>query len=82
MLLLVDRPFDDSEPTATEILREHVSASFRQDSAASARESDNSGMGMEGAPPFVLFQDGRTEPTHYTLRNKLAAHYNIAAARR
>ncbi len=79
MLLLVDSPFNDSQPTATEILSEHVSASFRQDSAASgARESDHSGVGMVGAPPFMLFQDGRTEATHYRLRDKLAAHYNIA----
>ncbi len=85
MLLLVDRPFDDSQPTATEILSEHVSASFRQDSAVSAqlgaRESDHSGVGMECAPPHLFFQDGRTEPTHFTLRNKLAAHYNIACSR-
>jgi hypothetical protein len=83
MLLLVDRPFDDSQPTASEILRTHVSERlFSQDSAASAqldaRGSDHSGVGMEGAPPHVFFQDGRTEPTHYWLRDKLAAHYNIA----
>jgi hypothetical protein len=77
MLLLVDRPFDDSQPTASEILSSHVSAShFNQDNVAG--DSDHSGVGMEGAPPHLLFQDGRTEPTHYTLRNKLAAHYNIA----
>jgi hypothetical protein len=86
MLLLVDRPFDDSQLTATEILSEHVSASFRQDSAASAQlravESDHSGVGMEGAPPYLFFQDGRTEPTHFTLRNKLAHNYNVLATMR
>lgn len=90
MLLLVDRPFDDSQPTASEILSAHVSerhfSQEFQDSAASAqldaRGSDHSGVGMEGAPPYVLFQDGRTEPTHFRLRDKLAAHYNIAVSAR
>jgi hypothetical protein len=86
MLLLVDRPFDDSQLTATEILSEHVSASFRQDSSASAQlravESDHSGVGMEGAPPHLFFRDGRTEPTHFTLRNKLARNYNVVATMR
>jgi hypothetical protein len=84
MLLLVDNPFNDSQPTASDILSSHVSARhFSPGSAASAQlvagDYDHSGVGMEGAPPQLFFQDGRTEATHYRLRDKLAAHYNIVS---
>lgn len=86
MLLLVDQPFEDGQPNASEILGNIVSR--RQCSAVPGAgieitsDLDVSGVGMAGAPPVWLFQDGSTEPTHWTLRDKLARHVEIVRSSR
>jgi hypothetical protein len=87
MLLQVDRPFAEGQTHWSEIIGNIVSS--RPYSSAGARadvtvvpDLDVSGVGMDGAPPswpgfFTQFQDGRSEPTHWTLRNKLARHCEV-----
>jgi hypothetical protein len=82
MLLLRDRPFSDSR-NASEVLGNVVSSRHYSSAGAGAdvvisEDLDVSGVGMEGAGPQWFFQDGSTEPTHYTLRDKLANHYNLS----
>ena len=82
MLLLRDRPFSDS-PNASEVLGNVISSRHYSSGGAAAdvvvtENLDVSGVGMEGAGPQWFFHDGSTEPTHFTLRDKLANHYNLA----
>ena len=82
MLLLVDRPFDDGQPTAAEVLGNVVSSRHYSAAGAGAdvtitNDLDVSGVGTEGAAPMWLFQDGSAENTHYVLLEKLARHYNV-----
>jgi hypothetical protein len=81
MLLRVDRPFEDGQPNASEILGNIVSSRhFSTVPGAGIQitaDLDVSGTGMEGAPPLWLFQDGSSERTHWTLRDKLARHVDI-----
>jgi hypothetical protein len=84
MLLLVDRPFSDGQRTASEILGSRISSREFSSAGPAAdivvgEDLDVSGVGMEGAPPewHGYFQDGSSEPTHWSLRNKLARHYEL-----
>ncbi len=82
MLLLVDRPFADGQPTAAEVLGNRVSSRHYSPAGAGAdvtitSDLDVSGVGTDGAEPMWLFQDGSAEATHYSLRDKLARHFNL-----
>jgi hypothetical protein len=82
MLLLRDRPFFDSQ-NAPEVLGNVISSRHYSSGGAAAdvvvdEDLDVSGVGMHGAGPQWFFHDGSAEPTHFTLRDKLANHYNLS----
>ena len=82
MLLLRDRPFFDSqnapEVLGNVILSRHYSSGGAAADVVVDEDLDVSGVGMHGAGPQWFFHDGSTEPTHFTLRDKLANHYNLS----
>jgi hypothetical protein len=84
MLLAVDAPFDDFQPHVSELLGRVVSSRHYSDSrhrdVVVREDTDVTGVGMDGARPNspMYFHDGSSEPTHWTLRDDLAEHYNIA----
>lgn len=84
MLLAVDAPFDDFQPHVSEILGRVVSSRHYSDSrhrdVVVREDTDVTGVGMDGAQPScpMYFHDGSSEPTHWSLRDHLAEHYNIA----
>ena len=82
MLLAVDQPFSDFQPHASQILGNTVSSRPYSNSGIDlvvGEDTDVTGVGTQGAPSNVpmFFHDGSSEPTHYTLRDSLAEHYNI-----
>ncbi len=82
MLLAVDQPFSDNQPHASQILGNTVSSRPYSNSGIDfvvEEDTDVTGVGMQGAPSNIpmFFHDGSTEPTHYSLRDSLAEHYNI-----
>jgi hypothetical protein len=84
MLVVIDRPFSDNQRTASEIIGSRISSREFSSAGPAAdivvdEELDVSGVGTEGAPPdwHGYFQNGDTELTHYTLRDKLARHYEL-----
>jgi hypothetical protein len=89
MLLAADAaPFDDFQPHVSDILGRVVSSreysNSRQRDVVITEETDVTGVGMDGAQAHspMYFHDGSSEPTHWTLRDALAEHYNIATDQR
>jgi len=82
LLLIRDRPFIDAQ-NAAEVLGNVISSRHYSPGGAATdvvitENLDVSGVGMEGAGPQWFFHDGSTEPTHFTLRDKLANHFNLS----
>ena len=89
MLLAADAaPFDDFQPHVSDILGRVVSSreysNSRQRDVLVTEETDVTGVGMDGAQAHspMYFHDGSSEPTHWTLRDALAEHYNTATDQR
>lgn len=83
MLLDVDRPFDDFQAHHSDIVGQIVSSRNYSSSGVGVvirEDTDVSGVGMDGAGSSapMFFQDGSSEPTHFTLRDSLAKHYDFA----